>query len=110
MIKFFVQCDELLISKRGKALSRKSFWFNIKKYALKAGIEKNVKPHSLRHSFATHLLKNGANLISIQEMLGHSDLSTTQIYTQLDNEKLLEAYKEANENSAKNAKESAGEA
>ncbi|MFI3290869.1 MAG: site-specific tyrosine recombinase/integron integrase [Opitutales bacterium] len=90
-----ILCDEIFISKRGKALSRKSFWFNLKRYALKAGIEKNVKPHSLRHSFATHLLKNGANLISIQEMLGHSDLSTTQIYTQLDNEKLLDAYKDA---------------
>ncbi len=90
-----ILCDEIFITKRGKALSRKSFWFNLKRYALKAGIEKNVKPHSLRHSFATHLLKNGANLISIQEMLGHSDLSTTQIYTQLDNEKLLDAYKDA---------------
>ncbi len=90
-----ILCDEVFISKRGKALSRKTFWYNIKKYSTRAGIEKNVKPHSLRHSFATHLLKNGANLISIQEMLGHSDLSTTQIYTQLDNEKLLEAYKQA---------------
>ena len=61
---------------------------NLKKYAIIAGIEKNVKPHILRHSFATHLLQNVANLMSIREMLGHSDLSTTQIYTNLLNDEI----------------------
>ena len=77
------RCVHLFFSKRGKMLSRKTFWFNIKKYAARAGIDKDVKPHMLRHSFATHLLGAGANLMAIKEMLGHSDLSTTQIYTKV---------------------------
>lgn len=83
------ECAELFVTRRGEKLSRKTFWYNIKKYALVAGIEKNVKPHILRHSFATHLLQNGANLMAIREMLGHSDLSTTQIYTNLLNEDIV---------------------
>ncbi len=77
------KAPELFISKRLKKISRKTFWYNLKKYAAKVGLQKPVKPHGLRHSFATHLLQNGANLMSIREMLGHADLSTTQIYTQL---------------------------
>jgi len=88
-----VLAEEFFITRRGTKLSRKSFWFNIKRYALLANVEKNVKPHGLRHSFATHLLQNGANLISIQEMLGHSDLSTTQIYTELSKDALIDEYK-----------------
>lgn len=84
---------ELFVTRRGKKLSRKTFWYNIKKYASAAGIEKNVKPHVLRHSFATHLLQNGANLMSIREMLGHSNLSTTQIYTRLLNDDVQREYK-----------------
>ena len=76
---------ELFLTARGRKLSRKTFWFNIKKYARPLGLEDRVKPHILRHSFATHLLQNGANLMAIREMLGHSDLSTTQIYTKLAN-------------------------
>ncbi len=87
-----IKSDVLFITKRGTPLSRKTFWSNIKKYAAACGIEKNVKPHILRHSFATHLLQNGANLLSIQEMLGHSDLSTTQIYTELTKDTLLEEF------------------
>ena len=79
---------ELFVTRRGAKMSRKTFWYNIKKYALVVGIEKNVKPHILRHSFATHLLQNGANLMSIREMLGHSDLGTTQIYTTLLNDEI----------------------
>lgn len=82
------EAAELFVTRRGEKISRKTFWYNIKKYAAEAGIEKNVKPHILRHSFATHLLQNGANLMSIREMLGHSDLATTQIYTQLLNEEI----------------------
>ena len=79
---------ELFITKRSKKLSRKTFWFNIVKYASASGIDKQVKPHMLRHSFATHLLQRGADLMSIRKMLGHADLSTTQIYTTVRNEKL----------------------
>ncbi|MEM9227865.1 MAG: site-specific tyrosine recombinase XerD [Verrucomicrobiota bacterium] len=76
------------LSTRGTALSRKTFWFNLKKHALAAGIKQPVKPHLLRHSFATHLLENGADLRAIQEMLGHADISTTQIYTAVRSETL----------------------
>lgn len=79
----------LFITTRGGKLSRKTFWFNIKKYAQRAGIGQEVKPHMLRHSFATHLLGAGANLMAIKEMLGHSDLSTTQIYTKVADSTLV---------------------
>jgi len=82
---------ELFITRRGGKLSRKTFWFNIKKYAQTVGID-NVTPHMLRHSFATHLLRGGANLMAIKEMLGHSDLSTTQIYTKLLNDDIAKQY------------------
>ena len=83
---------EFFITRRGGKISRKTFWYNLKKYASLAGVEKNVKPHMLRHSFATHLLRNGVNLMMIREMLGHSDLSTTQIYTNLANDDILREY------------------
>ena len=85
-------CPELFVTRRGKKMSRKTFWFNIKKYGQKAGIDAHVKPHAMRHSFATHMLRNGANLFSIKEMLGHSDLSTTQIYTQLVRDDIANEY------------------
>lgn len=71
----------LFLSARGKALSRKTYWVHLRNYAKRAGIEKPVKPHQLRHSFATHMLMGGADLRVVQEILGHSDISTTQIYT-----------------------------
>jgi integrase/recombinase XerD len=72
------------LSNRGGPLSRKTIWYWLRNYAEKAGIERPVKPHLLRHSFATHLLQNGADLRAIQEMLGHADIGTTEIYTHVD--------------------------
>ncbi|NDV63277.1 site-specific tyrosine recombinase XerD [Puniceicoccales bacterium CK1056] len=83
----------VFLSNRGTALSRKTVWHWIKKYAQVAGIEKSVKPHGLRHSFATHLLSNGADLRAIQEMLGHADIGTTEIYTKVDRKQLISAHK-----------------
>lgn len=80
------------LSKRGRALSRKMIWVLIKNHAQTAGIKKEVKPHLLRHSFATHLLEGGADLRAIQEMLGHVDIATTQIYTALNAEQLADTH------------------
>ena len=73
---------------RGKGISRKMVWVLVKEYAKRAGIEKNVTPHGLRHSFATHLLMGGADVRAVQEMLGHADIGTTQIYTQVSSQKI----------------------
>lgn len=82
--------DTLFLSKRGKALSRTMLFYIIKDTAKKAGIEKNVYPHSFRHSFATHLIEGGADLRAVQEMLGHESITTTEIYTHLDKNFLRE--------------------
>ena len=82
--------DRVFLNRFGKRLSRQSVWKIIKEYAALAGIQKFVSPHSLRHSFATHLLEGGADLRAVQEMLGHADIITTQIYTHLDRSMLKE--------------------
>ncbi len=82
----------LFLNQRGGVISRQYFWKNMKKYAKRAGIEVSISPHTLRHSFATHLLENGANLKQVQEMLGHAKIETTQIYTHVSTKRILSVY------------------
>ena len=84
----------LFLSKRGTGMTRQAFWYRIKEYALKSGVDKSLSPHTLRHAFATHLLNHGADLRTIQLLLGHSSLSTTQIYTEVARHRMKELHQE----------------
>ena len=85
----------LFVNKHGKRLSSRSVRRKLDKYLITAGLDPDISPHTLRHSFATHLLENGADLRSVQELLGHQSLSTTQIYTHLTTQRLQNAYNQA---------------
>ena len=85
----------LFLNKRGDRLTRQGLWQKLKEYARQAGLEKSITPHTLRHSFATHMLSGGADLRYVQEMLGHANISTTQIYTHLTSEHVRRTYERA---------------
>lgn len=95
-------CNALFLNNHGKRMTRQGFFKNLKQILKKQGLKEDIHPHTLRHSFATHLLSRGADLRSIQELLGHSDISTTKIYTHVSDEKVIEDYKKYHPREHKN--------
>ena len=85
-------CNKLFLNNHGTGMTRQGFFKNLKQLLKEKGLNTDISPHTLRHSFATHLINRGADLRSIQEMLGHSDISTTKIYTKVSDEKVIEEY------------------
>ena len=94
-------CDKLFLNNHGMPITRQGFFKNLKAILQKKGLNTNISPHTLRHSFATHLINRGADLRSIQEMLGHADISTTKIYTEVSDTKVIEDYKKYHPRSSK---------
>ena len=87
--------EALFLNPRGERLTRQGFWQKIKEYAKSAGLDTKISPHTLRHSFATHMLSGGADLRSVQELLGHANISTTQVYTHLTTEHIRRTYEKS---------------